>query len=160
MKSCFRQIHGGGERPSDFDVARGIEPLLQGQLHDGNIGGGPHQLAGDEDAVVETTCIIPARGEPARSEQVRHLCRQRGRARRGVGKLIGVRRKAIVIVDELGVRRGGDAEGSTLPLRGNDHDGLGHSGQTAIRPPSQRTIAFQVSGGFQSMTQGPAPWGM
>jgi len=77
-----------------------IQVMLQRKLHHRDIGLGQSNLERDEDTVVIAPLAVFAGRDAGALEQVAHPLRQRRRAGRIEPKLVGMRRKVGVIIDQ------------------------------------------------------------
>ena len=117
------------QRAAGFQVGPRIQVMAQRQLNHRDIRLREHQLQRNEQAMVEAALRIHPGGLAALVEQRGHPLGQRRLAGSRVAQLVGVRRKAVIVVDQLGAGRTGHAERRFQPVRRDHDDGARPLGQ-------------------------------
>src|SRR5690606_17659334 len=116
-----------------------IEIALQRQLDDRDIRRREHELQRDEHAMVEAALRVYPGRQTGGAEQLTGALRQCGMARRRIGQLIGMRREAVIIVDQLRMTVAGHRKAVIQPVGGHQYDRLGPRrqgfGDTAEKGP-------------------------
>ena len=144
-------------RPASM-CARGSRSL-RNELHHRDVRVREHQLQRDEHAVVEATLGILTTAKCRTVEQAGDSAGQCRIARRRVAQFIGVRRKAVIVVNQRGACGRGHAEGRLQPVAGNRTMAVGLAGSVAAMPLKIGHCIPGVPRIPLHEEAGPAPWG-
>ncbi len=110
------------QRPAGGQMLLGIEVSLQRQLDNRKVGLGQGDLERDEHAVIIAALGVLPRWDAGALKQVTHALRQVRRAGRVEAELIGVRRKAGIVIDQRRLGRRPDRKHRLLPVTGDHQD--------------------------------------
>ncbi|MNK87665.1 hypothetical protein D3C87_1076050 [compost metagenome] len=141
-------------RAAQCQVLGRVEPAPQRQLHHRHVGVRVHRGHRREHAVVVAALGVDLRRQAGGGDQRLHALREFGRTGRGVAHLVGVGRKAAVVVDHGRARVALHREHGRLPVR-RDHEDGGRRAADLARHVGQRGGELVVGGAHLLLHPGP-----
>ena len=113
------------QRPAHLNMGGAVQAAQQRQLHHGNIRLGVHQLQRHEHAVVKAAAVIEVRRKPRTDQGALHITGQGGLAGCRICNVVGLLRKAAVVIDQLRAGGAGNARFAGFPVGADQQNGLG-----------------------------------